>query len=202
MARFADYGWVNEDTGEWEAMEIPAWTIEAGFIDESWHNDAAARMRWKQSPGVCLWVAEEDAALREMNGDRYSLTVEVPDGWADFSANYFLQTNDEAEVIAYLKDPPVEFTTARAAAEICSDIDQWSKEGLLQREDIRDFADLHEFCDANGYGGAFEDGMYHDEYEEAKIADPAKRRGMDYWNEVQEKLDEWIKAGFSLEVSK
>jgi hypothetical protein len=197
MARFNDYPeWPDEGDGHYhppQNMEIPEWTLKAGFVDESWHNDAAARMRWKTSAGVFLWVSEAKPEQRECGGLRYGLTVEVPDGWPELHGDSFVETDDSEEVLRFLEKPSIAFTVARAQAEICSDIDQWISEGHLQtRADIKDYSDLHDFCDANGYGGAFEEWAW-----------PEDERGVgvnncEYWETVQARLDEWIKDGFVL----
>jgi len=43
------------------------------------------------------------------------------------------------------------------------------------------YSELHDYVDANGYGGAFEDDFDNEE--------------TDFWNAVQDAVDAWIKAG-------
>lgn len=65
----------------------------------------------------------------------------------------------------------------RAKQEIIED----AKEGCIPR-DAASFSKLHDYVDANGYGGAFEDDA-HD------VEDVA------FWNEVQAGVDSWLQAG-------
>jgi len=166
-----------------ENMEVPQWALDEGFEDSSWHNDAAARMFLTRSPGVNLWVAEERPEDRECStGKRYTLQVEI-----DSEANTFLTTDDHAEIIHFLKTPTLEFTVARACAEIWHDME----DGTVPREKIRSFSDLHDYVDANGYGGAFEDWAWRD-------FDP-QPMDMDFWNKVQDQCDKWIKDEFAMQ---
>jgi len=43
------------------------------------------------------------------------------------------------------------------------------------------YSELHDYIDANGYGGAFEHDFENEE--------------TDFWNAVQDAVDAWIKAG-------
>ena len=43
------------------------------------------------------------------------------------------------------------------------------------------YSELHDFVDANGYGGAFEHDFNNEE--------------TDFWNAVQDAVDAWLKAG-------
>jgi len=108
MAKFNDY----------YGMEIPAWALEMGFEDWSWHNDAAAILKWQGRigvsgrTGVSLWVAEEDPTLREMR-HRYQVTVEL-----DNESTLYLETDDDAEVRRFLTEPSVEFAKALADVDM------------------------------------------------------------------------------------
>ena len=68
----------------------------------------------------------------------------------------------------------------RAMDEVLADI----AAGIVPRT-VASFAELHDYVDANKYGGAFEDGA-HD------CSDS------DYWNAVQNAVDAWIKDGMPL----
>ena len=70
----------------------------------------------------------------------------------------------------------VEQTIERAKAEILAD----AASGIVPRT-CASFSELHDFVDANGYGGAFEQGFNNEE--------------TDFWNSIQDALDAWIKGG-------
>lgn len=53
--------------------------------------------------------------------------------------------------------------------------------GYVPRE-VKTFAEVHEYVDANKYGGAFEFG-----FDSSDLC-------LKFWNAVQQHLDEWIKA--------
>ena len=64
----------------------------------------------------------------------------------------------------------------KAKKEILSDI----KEGIVP-DTVTSFSDLHDFVDANCYGG-----FCDENYETSK--------NLEFENEIQTKLDEWIKS--------
>lgn len=76
-------------------------------------------------------------------------------------------------------------TLARAKHEIIMDV-----LGGIVPHDVKGFAELHDFTDANKFGGAFDlfsvgsDGT--DEFMERECA---------FWNRVQDAIDAWIKSG-------
>lgn len=65
----------------------------------------------------------------------------------------------------------------RAKREIVDDV----KHGIVPPT-VPDYSALHDYTDANKYGGAFEEGAHPVE-------------DTDFWNAMQEACDEWIKAG-------
>lgn len=68
-------------------------------------------------------------------------------------------------------------TVSRGRKEILADV-----RACIVPATVGSFADLHDYTDANKYGGAFEDSA-HD-------ADDA-----DFWNAVQDHLNKWIESG-------
>ncbi len=66
----------------------------------------------------------------------------------------------------------------RAKAEILADI----AKGIVPAS-VKTFAQLHDFVDANGYGGAFEG-----EFDGSDA-------GLNFWNRVQDEVDLWLKCG-------
>jgi hypothetical protein len=74
--------------------------------------------------------------------------------------------------------PDVEATVERGKREILADV-----RSSLVPVTVASFSELHDYVDANGYGGAFEDGA----------PDPCEF--CDFWNEVQNRIDQWIKSG-------
>lgn len=65
---------------------------------------------------------------------------------------------------------------ARAKLEILKDM----RRGIVPR-DVASFSQLHDYVDANGYGGAFEEDAHSVE-------------DMDFWNELQRQVDLWLKV--------
>ncbi len=78
--------------------------------------------------------------------------------------------------------PTIAETIARAKQEIIEDVNA----GYVPF-DVKSFAQLHDFRDANYYGGAFESPW--DE------VDTCSDDFINYWNAVQNALDAWIKSG-------
>lgn len=59
---------------------------------------------------------------------------------------------------------------------------------------VSSFSDLHNYCDANGYGGAFEDDAPHRSDTDTSTTE-VLQFDADFWNAVQAAWDEWLKAG-------
>ncbi len=56
------------------------------------------------------------------------------------------------------------------------------------------FGELHDYVDANGYGGAFEDGNFSIcADDDSNIAEC--HANVDFWNDVQDAVDAWINGG-------
>ena len=64
----------------------------------------------------------------------------------------------------------------RSKSEILKDI----AEGMIPTS-CASYSELHDYVDANGYGGTFEHEFDNEE--------------TDFWNAVQDAVDDWIKAG-------
>jgi hypothetical protein len=70
----------------------------------------------------------------------------------------------------------LEQTIERAKTEILADV----ASGIVPRT-CASFSELHDYVDANGYGGAFEHDFNNEE--------------TDFWNSVQDTVGAWIKGG-------
>lgn len=70
----------------------------------------------------------------------------------------------------------ISVTIDRAKREILADVN----DGTVPNT-CASFSELHDYVDANGYGGAFEREFDNEE--------------TDFWNTVQDAVDVWIKAG-------
>jgi hypothetical protein len=70
----------------------------------------------------------------------------------------------------------VEERTARAKREVLADV----ASGVVPAT-VQTFSELHDYVDANGYGGAFDD--------DAPGADS------EIWNALQDTIDAWIRSG-------
>ena len=81
-------------------------------------------------------------------------------------------TNEEWQLVGV---PVVE----RAKREVLEDVSS----GRVPAN-VADFAALHDHVDANGYGGAFEDGV-----------DVSSDEGHAFWCRVQNEVDLWIRTG-------
>lgn len=75
----------------------------------------------------------------------------------------------------------------RAKTEILADIEAGTVPAT-----VASFSELHDYVDANGYGGAFEDAVICAD-DDSNIVDV--QANVDFWNEVQNAVDAWIKAG-------
>ena len=78
-----------------------------------------------------------------------------------------------------MKTPPwttLERAIERSKSEILEDI----AEGTIPAT-CASYRELHDYVDANGYGGAFEHDFDNEE--------------TGFWNAVQDAVDAWIKAG-------
>lgn len=64
----------------------------------------------------------------------------------------------------------------RTKSEILADVTQ----GIVPVT-CSSFSELHDYVDANGYGGAFEHDFINEE--------------ADFWNSVQDSVDAWLKGG-------
>ena len=67
-------------------------------------------------------------------------------------------------------------TIQRAKAEVVRDIEK----GTVP-DTVCSFSELHDYVDANSYGGAFEQDWDNEQ--------------TDFWNAVQDAVDAWLKAG-------
>ncbi len=67
-------------------------------------------------------------------------------------------------------------TVERAKMEILADV----ADGTVPVT-VKAFSELHDYVDANGYGGAFDI--------------PFLNESVDFWNKVQDAVHEWIKSG-------
>ena len=70
----------------------------------------------------------------------------------------------------------LEQTIERSKSEILRDV----ADGTIPAT-CASYSQLHDYVDANGYGGAFEHDFDNEE--------------TDFWNAVQDAVDAWIKAG-------
>jgi hypothetical protein len=52
---------------------------------------------------------------------------------------------------------------------------------------VASYSELHDYVDANGYGGAFEDWSWED----GKVPEEV----VNFWNRLQEACDQWLKNG-------
>lgn len=80
----------------------------------------------------------------------------------------------------------------RAKREILLDVAQ----GKVPASKITSFADLHDYVDANEYGGLTEDEPWVNDDEAVKVQDTFLNQDfMEAANEVQNRVDSWIKDG-------
>ncbi len=75
----------------------------------------------------------------------------------------------------------------RSKAEILIDV----ASGIVP-ETCASFSELHDYVDANGYGGAFENTPLCAD-DDSNIAEC--HANVDFWNTVQASVDQWIKSG-------
>jgi hypothetical protein len=154
--------------------------FELGKLDDtSWHNDVCPSFASASNNDLRIWIDHVDPEQREVGGKRFVVTITHEDG---SSADLF-GTDDLPELLANLKaqhgiSDPLRDTIERAKREVAADV----ASGLVPRG-VESFAELHQYVDANGYGGAFEQ-PWNDTDEH-----------LNFWNAVQDAVDRWIKAG-------
>ena len=73
--------------------------------------------------------------------------------------------------------PTLEETIERAKLEILAEV-----RGGRIPVTVQSFSELHDYVDANGFGGAFDEALFPE-------------IDIDFWNAVQDAVDVWIKAG-------
>lgn len=88
MANFLDY----------PDVEIPSFAVKLGFVDKSWHNDAAALMVRRD---LLLWVSESDPSLREFLSAKKFTLVRGMCGEPE-SQKLLLESDDEQAIVEYL----------------------------------------------------------------------------------------------------
>lgn len=166
---------------EHPTIAIPASLQRSGWEDRSWHNDVCAKSDYELDPKTqeCfrVWVAEENASEREYpDSFRFLLEhVRNEDEDTNGEALELYQGDSEADL-------QLAIVLARAKWEIRRDI----KAGYLPVHP-KDFSELHNHVDANGYGGAFDGDAPH--------MDSTLDVDSVFWDAVQSQIDQWIKAG-------
>jgi len=107
------------------------------------------------------------------------LLTQNPDG--DF--------DDETAVARGAKPLTIEdgiaLATAMAKAEVAGDV----RAGRIPAS-VRSFSELHDYVDANAFGGAFDWPCLSSDRD-----DGYQQAFADFWNAVQNNVDAWIKAG-------
>lgn len=90
LRRFNDYD-----------IEVPQFALDLGFIDQSWHNDAAAHM----SKGrLHLWISEVDPNEREFpQAPRFTLQLSGDEEGLSDNPEDLLQTDSEEEIIKLVR---------------------------------------------------------------------------------------------------
>lgn len=87
--------------------------------------------------------------------------------------------------------PTVEHTVERAKREILEDIGvARSHDGRVMPATVSTFSELHDYVDANTYGG-----MCDDVYEAFGTDDAGNDAWTDHCNAVTDALDAWLRAG-------
>jgi hypothetical protein len=180
-------------------VEFPGWLSALGFTDESWGNDAGARATYRTAadtaqgeyayPVVFCWCFEADPDEREMPcTPRFSAFVART--YEEFEQNDGMDIyagEDPAACEAELRKWQAGFRPLPPLAEM---IDQVKREIIhdVQAGDVpatcATYSELHDYVDANGYGGAFEFAMYG-----------ACDTTCDYWNNVTDAVDQWLRDG-------
>jgi hypothetical protein len=146
-----------------------------GFLeswdDHSWHNDICPNAQkaltpTSDYPRLRCWV-EADARDEREYPDQGKFTLEYLQDETDDTCNVLYSGEDAVEC---------EKQAVIALAKIQIVYDE------RVPGSVADFSELHNYVDANGYGGAFENSAH-------SVGD------VDFWNSVQEALDIWIKTG-------
>ena len=78
--------------------------LAAGWIDQSWHNDACPRFDSPDRTRV-LWIDHADPEQRECWADRFIVQALDVDGEIDYDLDPLLMTEDWAEVLQFIGLP-------------------------------------------------------------------------------------------------
>jgi len=120
----------------------------------------------------------------------------------NYRASNLRDLRDHSDILAAI-DRAVEL----AKSEIRADVARWAavadalprnRDGRVRTWPIREFGDLHDWVDANCYGGLCDD-------DEPWCPDEATEPRHGLWqvaaNEVQERLNDWIRGGGHLRAA-
>lgn len=87
----------QEEFPDFPAADMPA--IPAGFEDVSWHNDACPCIA---RADMCIFIDYVNVDLREHGGDYPRFNVQPMRDGIEITGDCGLQTDDWAEVLAYI----------------------------------------------------------------------------------------------------
>jgi hypothetical protein len=168
-----------------QGHKIPMWAWKAGF-DWNWFRDDEINSIGGTRGMARLWIADKG----KESPCRYTLLNSVID---TDETKTFLRTDDAADVIAFLADPPAEWTAWEVANEIMHDATDLGGKGFALAE-IKCFEDLHNHLDPNEYGSSARQAA--DGTPGAPGWHPDETLDCAYWNDVHERVDQWIRNGF------
>jgi hypothetical protein len=168
---------------EFPGFELPV-TIPAGFVDTSWHNDASPS--WEHPVlQIRLWIDFEDPAMRELSHlGRYELTWLHPEQG--------LMAINHSEDFADIRQD-----IARIAWDVRVAKHMIMNDVMLGHvhPTVTMFEVLHDYVDANAYGGFCDDThpVWKPPY--ANADGGMNERGMAVTNAVQNAVHLWLRHG-------
>lgn len=176
---------------EWDTIVVPEFLATPAWGDRSYHNDLCASSVTRVTTGYLrVWVEHVERDKREHPAEpRFYVDFGATEDDLFSEAISLFRTESEEELRTWLEKFIADPDLAKVAKDqLLFQVTEQAKHEVRREVEagripntVTSFSDLHDYCDANGFGGAF-DGV-HD------AADT------DFWNAVQGAVDLWIKAG-------
>jgi len=163
-----------------QGMELP-WSIPGWTTLEQTIERAKAAIVADAASGIVPWTCASFRKLYDYvdaSGYGGAFNKEETDFWNSVrdAVDEWIKGGGLTRSMRIPAWTTLEQTVDRAKAEILADV----ASGIVPRS-CASFSELHDYVDANGYGGAFEHDFDNEE--------------TDFWNCVQDTVDAWIKVG-------
>lgn len=184
--------WVEEFGAE---FAVPA-VITEKLDDHSWHNDVCPSFKFKNDGGytpplLTLWVDHPDKKQREMNWEGRFIVI------ANDTEENLCTTDDVQEALDAMVKHLYKRTVQRMKREIVIDV-------RLKKipKTVTSFSELHDYVDANEYGGFCDDNGILDSliqfYGGRDLNEGIPDGAMKFMNDAQSEIDGWLCSSLML----